>query len=582
MAIVYTYPQTTDLQNNDLFIVSKMNEDARQTMSLSASDLANFIAPLVPGAGTVTGTGTTNTLPIWTDGPNGVLGDSPVKYDTVTPKVIIDPDGTGSNTYNFGPVSFQSPSPQVAGRGFDFKSQTFNGGFYRSGGFRFEKKLAVGRANDPTGATLDVGTSGDTDPAAWFRNGVVISNNPGGVEVDNTSMVIGAGNNDIISGSDNCLAVGNNNQIENNSDHSVVFGLGNTIQNTASASLVVGQGNTLDGTGLGPGTTARSYILGLNNTLTGSFASFIAGGQNVITTGQNAMVLGFNNQANGVDNVYALGESNTLNDANANGVFMIGNGITGQDGNMVLGYRNDTTGYPATDYALGLGNTKLVLSVGSVNDSNAIIITEGGVTRGGGGVAQVPRVFLPTVTTFSANTDAAADALGVPEGGLYQNNGVVQINRGGGSAVDPLTGGGSDVKKLDVTVTSAQMLSLNGGNVIQLLAAPGANKMYYILNALINLSFNTVVYDFSAAGLSDVVTLQLGTESLFNDNGLSTVNLNSATSTYFIGDPVSASATTQVPVNVPINLTATSGISVSQGNSDLNFSILYREIDLSF
>ena len=156
MAIVYTYPQTTNLQNNDLFVVSKMDEDGRPTKSVSVSNLASFLAPLIPGGGTVTGTGTTNTLPIWTDGPNGVLGDSPVKYDTGTPKVIIDPDGTGNNTYNFGPASFQSPNPQVAGRGFDFKSQTFNGGFYRSGGFRFEKKLAVGRTNDPTGATLDV------------------------------------------------------------------------------------------------------------------------------------------------------------------------------------------------------------------------------------------------------------------------------------------------------------------------------------------------------------------------------------------------------------------------------------------
>ena len=85
-----------------------------------------------------------------------------------------------------------------------------------------------------------------------------------------------------------------------------------------------------------------------------------------------------------------------------------------------------------------------------------------------------------------------------------------------------------------------------------------------------------------ATSLSDAVSLQLGTVSLFNDTGLNTTNLNSATSTYFVGDPVSASASSQIPVNVPINLNSTSGMSVSQGNSDLNFSLLYREIDLSF
>ena len=389
--------------------------------------------------GTVTGTGTTDKVTKWVDGPNGVLGDSSITDTGVADGVEIEPAALRKWTFApGGTFSYISTGPANV---FEFKEA--NDGYYNSN-FRFTGTLAVDRSSQATGASLDVGVSGNPIPAAWFRNGVVVSNNPSGVQVDNTSVVIGAGNNDVVSGSDNCLTVGNGNQILNNSDHSVVFGLGNTIQNTGSASLVVGQGNTLDGTGLGPGNTARSYILGLNNTLTGSFASFIAGGQNVITTEQNAMILGFNNTTNGVDNIYALGESNTLNDVNANGVFMIGNGITGQDGNMVLGYRNDTTGYPATNYALGLGNTKLVLSVGSVTDSNAVIITEGGVNRGGG-VAQVPRVFLPTVTTFSANTDAAADALGVPEGGLYQNNGVVQINRGGGSAVDPLAGGGGGV-----------------------------------------------------------------------------------------------------------------------------------------
>ncbi len=137
-----------------------------------------------------------------------------------------------------------------------------------------------------------------------------------------------------------------------------------------------------------------------------------------------------------------------------------------------------------------------------------------------------------------------------------------------------------DLKQLDITVTPAQLLSLNGGNTVQLLPAPGPNKMYYILNGLINLKFNSVAYDFSAAGLGDVVTLQLGTSSLFNDTGLNTSNLNSVVNTYFIGDPINP--TPQVPVNVPINLTSTSGITVSQGDSDLNFSLLYREININF
>ena len=497
MAIIYTYPTTTTLENSDLFVISKMQQEGKPTRSISAANLANFIAPLIPvpgvsqiiagtnvtispviGTGVVTinsngsvsGTGTTGAIPVWTDGPSGVLGDSSItdefgevifSNDTRFDNAVnfdgglvssfqnlemvdgatisfVNPAGpttdaelssvpgsnklnitVGTNTYNFGAGSFGSSE-------FDFKSATFNGGFYKAGNFRFEQKLAVGRANDPTGATLDVGNSTDTSPAAWFRNGVVISNNPSGVNVDNTSVVIGAGNNDIVSGSDNCLAVGNNNQILSNSDHAVAFGLGNTISNGAAASFAVGQGNTIDGTGIPGGTTVRSQVLGLNNSLTGSFASFIAGGNNTVTTEQNAMVLGFGNTTNGVDNVFAIGESNTLADATANGVFMIGNGITGQDGNMVLGFRNDTASYPATNYALGLGNTKLVLSVGTVNDSNAIIITEGGVTRGGG-TAQEPRIVMPSIVNFNFTSDVDAANNGIPVGVIYHNAGEVRI-----------------------------------------------------------------------------------------------------------------------------------------------------------
>ena len=393
---------------------------------LSSLGIGSGVLWVTNGSGTVTGTGTTNTLPLWIDGPNGVLDDSFIRQDTQAAggTVHINPTDFGtSGDFEFGTGGSFSSNP--VSDGYEFRLT--NGGYYKKS-FKFESKegISIGRTAITGNVILDVGDSADTKPAAWFRNGVVVSNNPSGVSVDNTSMVIGAGNNDVVSGADNCLTVGNNNQILSNSDHSVAFGLGNTISNNASASLVVGQGNTLDGTGLPVGTTARSYILGLNNNLTGSFASFIAGGNNNVTTEQNAIILGYNNTTNGVDNVFSLGESNTLADAAANGVFMIGNGITGQDGNMVLGFRNDTASYPATNYALGLGNTKLVLGVGTVNDSNAIIITEGGVTRGGG-IAQEPRIVMPSIVNFNFTGDVDAANNGIPIGGIYHNAGEVRI-----------------------------------------------------------------------------------------------------------------------------------------------------------
>jgi len=146
---------------------------------------------------------------------------------------------------------------------------------------------------------------------------------------------------------------------------------------------------------------------------------------------------------------------------------------------MTLGYRNNASGYPIPDKNLGLGDTKFVVGVGSstITNANALIITEGGINGGNSGsVPQIPRIILPTVPTFSASNDAAADAIGVPEGALYQNNGVVQINRGGGSTTDPMSlngltdastvsgGGSSNTENLILGKVAGNLPNLNTSN----------------------------------------------------------------------------------------------------------------------
>ena len=76
-----------------------------------------------------------------------------------------------------------------------------------------------------------------------------------------------------------------------------------------------------------------------------------------------------------------------------------------------------------------MGETKFVVSVGTTNttNSNALIITEGGVTRGTSSVAQVPRIVMPTVVGFNFADDTAAAAGGIPIGGLYHNAGALRI-----------------------------------------------------------------------------------------------------------------------------------------------------------
>ncbi len=385
------------------------------------------IASANPG-GTVTGTGITNTLPIWTDGPNGVLGDSGITQtfnaNNKITNITLATNGADPNSLSasFGTGGSCRFSVEDAGEFMRLTAEV--DGFYKSR-FRFQNKLTVDRDSSSTGPSLDVGDNNHTYPAAWFRNGVVVSNNPSGVTVDNTSMVIGSGNNDVVSGADNCLAIGNNNQILSDSDNSLAVGQGNVIRNNADNSFAIGQGNTVDGTGAAQ--SVKSQVLGYQNSLTGSFSSFIAGGQNTVTTGQNAVALGFSHTLSGADSMFAFGENNTgPSGATDNNSFMIGGNLTGADGNMVLGFRNDTSSYPTTDYSNGLGNTKFVVSVGTISNSNALIITEGGVTRGGG-TTQVPRIVMPTIVGFDYSNDAEAASNGIPIGGIYHNNGHLYV-----------------------------------------------------------------------------------------------------------------------------------------------------------
>lgn len=452
MAIIYSYPEIGSVRNDDLFIISRTSSD-NKTFSLKAEELSSYILgdfsigiagdtgtgtiangetlsvlgtagqiqttasgqditlsidPSFLPASVVTGTGTTQTLPVWSDGPNGVISDSIFTQTVdgggnIASATIGIPSGTN---YFFGQGQFSSST-------FNFKSNGLGGGYYQNN-FRFEGNLGVGRNSDPQNASLDVGVPGNNFPAARFFNGVIISNNPGGIQVDNTSMVIGAGNNDNVTGSDHCLIVGSGNQILNNSDQSVAFGQGNTITDSKD-SLAVGNNNNVS-------SAQRVYALGYNNSID-SASSFVAGGDNNVVGDNTNIVLGYSN-------------STTLSSN-----FVIGNELTGSGNAMVLGYRNQTT-YPTPNESLGLGNTKFVVATGSstTNNSNALLITEGG--RQSGGIDQVPRIILPTVPTFSASNDAAADAIGIPTGGLYQNNGVVQVNQGGGSTTDPLASGG--------------------------------------------------------------------------------------------------------------------------------------------
>ena len=285
------------------------------------------------------------------------------------------------------------------------------------------------------GSLVTISSPTDQTGKAIFRTGIVLSSSPGGVTVDDTSMVIGAGNNDIISGADHCLAVGNNNQILTNSDNSISVGQGNTMT-FGTACAVFGLSNTITGSNT---VTERCLVAGFSNSISGGAKSAIVlGGSNTLNTnGGQGIILGNSNNISGNqsnDSGYILGNNVTIttdSSGNLQNAFGIGANLDLQNGQMVLGYRNVSSGlsYPPVNYNQGLGETKFVLSVGTQTgtNSNALIITEGGVTRGTSSVAQVPRIVMPTVVGFNFADDTAAAAGGIPIGGLYHNAGALRI-----------------------------------------------------------------------------------------------------------------------------------------------------------
>lgn len=352
--------------------------------------------------GGITGSGTTNTIPIFTS--SSTIEDSQITDDGTD--VNISTSRNFNATRNFGVNQFNA-------------------------------KIDVGSGLNAGLVALDVRQK------AYVRGGMVISPNPTNVQVDDSSLVIGSGSNDIVSGSDHCLTVGSGNQILNDSDRSVSFGNNNqSIQ--SDNSINVGNTNILK-------YSNNSHIIGQNNQMgdeypsntSGLNNSLIIGSDNMLLTddgtpapssGGLSFVIGHDNDIrHTLQNSFSFGYSISNLGGTATphrNDFNIGGDLVGVNQTMTLGYRNDTTLYPTIDRDVGLGETKFVVAVGSstTTNANALLITEGGINGGGGGtVPQIPRVILPTVVGFSFANDTDAGAGGIPIGGLYHTSGTVKI-----------------------------------------------------------------------------------------------------------------------------------------------------------
>jgi hypothetical protein len=131
------------------------------------------------------------------------------------------------------------------------------------------------------------------------------------------------------------------------------------------------------------------------------------------------------------------------------------------------------------------------------------------------------------------------------------------------------------VQQTSVTLTSAQLLSLNGGGSIELIAAPGINKVIAPISIAGFLDFNTTAYNFSGSYLG--INIKSGTTG----SSLAVIaeaDINSTSDKYFLCVDFGLNGTLEA--NGSLSIIATTE-TVTQGDSPLKINILYRIVDFS-
>lgn len=172
----------------------------------------------------------------------------------------------------------------------------------------------------------------------------------------------------------------------------------------------------------------------------------------------------------------------------------------------------------------------------------------------------------PTITPTSSDLVLVVDTS--EDGNPTKTATVGSINQLGVNSTDLI--------KKDVTLTAAQMLTLQNNASLELIAAPGAGKLIAVINVVYYLDYNSVQYNFSGS-LGQTINFTIGT---IQSRIIPLNTLNAAVDKYGSLDFPNNDQNTAIEPNVAFTLKATSAVTVSQGDSPFKLSILYREVVL--
>ncbi len=375
MARITTYKYDTFITGKDKLLGTD-SQDSDATKNYLVEDVAAFI-----NTGNAKGSGTTNTLPIWVDGPNGVLGDSQ----------IIQTKVDGGTIFNLKALTTVVSSPASSTPGNGTKLLDLN-----SGGFQ---KFSI--TQDGGGGVALPADGGVTNPGPSFNMGSgVFSNGENGVAMGSTTTAFGNGS---LAANFLTLASGGGASAfglltEASGLASASFG----NKTTASGAYSIASGQ--DSTALGQSAVAigekgdangkNSFVQGFDCTASGnnsvamgfesqalSFNSLATGNGNIVR-GDAATAFGNNNivEASGED-CFIGGKSNTVNASQAF-VFGLGNS-SNSFGSAVFGSQNTITTGSFDSFVAGNANntnnknTQILLGKNLIGAANSVGVVLG-------------------------------------------------------------------------------------------------------------------------------------------------------------------------------------------------------------
>jgi len=172
---------------------------------------------------------------------------------------------------------------------------------------------------------------------------------------------------------------------------------------------------------------------------------------------------------------------------------------------------------------------------------------------------------ISNTTAYPTVTPAAGDLLVITD--------VSDSNATKTATVSSFTSSVLGLQTQEITLTPAQLLSLDGGGTIELIEAPGAGKVIVPISFACFLDFNTIAYD-----LSSDINIKSGTTG-GSFGAVDADELNSSSDVYFTVT-LSPYPGATLEVNGALNIVATTQ-TITQGDSPLTLSITYRIVDFS-